>query len=104
MRSRYAAYARGEVDYIVQTTAPGSPAWQEPVHIWRDEIRRFGRKSEFLGVELLDASVDGDLGEVLFLAKLREGGEDASFEERSAFIRRDGRWFYESGVTRALPD
>lgn len=102
MRSRYAAYARGEVDYIVETTDPGSPAWQEPVKIWRDEIRRFGRDSEFLGVEILDASEDGDRGEVAFWAKLRADGEDASFEERSKFVRRDGRWLYQSGVTKSV--
>src|SRR5690554_1653696 len=102
MRSRYAAYARGEVDYIVETTDPGSPAWQEPVKIWRDEIRRFGRDSEFLGVEILDASEGGDRGEVEFLAKLRAAGEDASFEERSKFVRREGRWLYQSGVTKSV--
>lgn len=99
MRSRYAAYARGAVDYIVETTDPGGEAWQEPVAVWREEIRKFGREATFLGVEILDASVDGERGEVRFLARLRTDGEDASFEERSVFVRRDGCWLYKSGVT-----
>jgi len=101
MRSRYAAYARGEVDYIIETTDPGSPAWQEPVEVWRDEIRRFGRERQFLGVEILDFFEDGDQAEVLFLARLQADGKDASFEERSGFVRRGGRWLYRSGEPKS---
>ena len=99
MRSRYAAYAKGEVDYIVDTTDPSGEAWDEPVAEWRADIRRFGRDAQFMGVEILEASTDGDTGEVLFHAKLRADGRDASFSERSTFVRRDGRWLYQSGVT-----
>jgi SEC-C motif-containing protein len=97
MRSRYAAYAKGEVDYVVETTDPQGEAWQEPVAEWRAEIRRFGRDAEFLGVEILDAAVDGDAGEVEFRARLRANGRDTSFEERSVFVRRAGRWLYTTG-------
>lgn len=97
MRSRYAAYAKGEVDYIVETTDPQGAAWSEDEQKWRAEIRQFGRDADFLGVDILDSSLEGDRGEVEFYAKLRAGGEDASFTERSQFVRREGRWLYSEG-------
>jgi SEC-C motif domain protein len=101
MRSRYAAYARGEVDYVVETTDPQGEAWQEPMSRWRSDIRSFGADTDFLGVEVLEDSVDGDSGEVRFEAKLRADGRDASFVERSEFVRRDGRWLYRTGEVEA---
>lgn len=97
MRSRYAAYAKEEVDYVVETTDPNGPVWQEPLAQWRADIRRFGRDTEFVGVDILDTSVDGDRAEVEFRAKLRSDGRDTSFVERSEFVRREGRWFYWGG-------
>ncbi len=99
MRSRYAAYARGEVDYIVKTTDPDGPAWHEPEAEWRADIRKFGEDVQFLGVDILDSDLDDDAGtgEVRFRAKLRADGRDVSFVERSEFVRRDGRWLYTAG-------
>ena len=97
MRSRYAAYAKGEVDYIVETTDPEGEAWTEPVSEWRSEIRQFGRDHEFPGVEVLGSGGEGDAGWVRFRAKLRADGRDGSFVERSEFVRRDGCWLYLRG-------
>ncbi len=97
MRSRYSAYARGLVDYIVETTDPEGDAWQEPVVQWREEIAEFGRNMVFLGVEIVGGESDGDRATVTFLAKLERRGRDVSFEEKSQFVRRDGRWLYSCG-------
>jgi SEC-C motif-containing protein len=97
MRSRYAAYAKGDVDYIVETTDPDGEAWTEPESEWRDNIREFTEGYDFQGVEIRDSGVDGETGWVEFYARLRAGRRDASFEERSRFARRDGRWLYSGG-------
>lgn len=97
MRSRYSAYARGMVDYIIETTDPDGEAWKEPRAEWRKDIQRFGEEMDFLGVQILESQYDGDRGEVRFYAKLRKKGRDASFEEHSHFLRRQGKWLYVSG-------
>ena len=99
MRSRYTAYARGDVDYIVETTDREGRAWKEPQEKWRREIGEFSRGFVFGGVEILEAREKGDRGEVVFLARLEQGGEDASFRERSDFRRHQGRWLYVGGDT-----
>lgn len=98
MRSRYAAYAKGEVDYIVETTDPEGEAWQEAESEWREEIRQFGRDAKFLGVDILDSGTEDDRGWVSFHARIQNAaGADASFAERSEFVRRDGKWLYSRG-------
>lgn len=97
MRSRYSAYARGQVAYIVATTLPGSPAWQEPLVKWQAGIRAFAKAFRFDGVQILGSREDGARGEVRFRALLDDGRGQGSFEERSDFVRDKGRWFYAGG-------
>ena len=98
MRSRYAAYARGLLDYIVHTTDPSGPQWVDDADRWRAELQRFCDQTAFLGLEVLSAPAPaGDEGFVTFRAHLDQRGQDATFTERSRFVRSDGRWRYHSG-------
>lgn len=98
MRSRYAAYALGNSDYIIETTDPGSPLWNDDRQLWASEISEFSRSCEFLGVDVSEETTDGDHAFVTFRARLTRGKRDASFGERSQFVRRDGRWLYHDGI------
>lgn len=97
MESRFAAYAAGEVDYVVETTDPEGAAYKEDVDEWRRDIERFSETTDFRGLEVLDSEQEGDEAMVHFRATLSRDGEDASFDERSQFRRVDGRWLYASG-------
>lgn len=95
MRSRYAAYALGDVDYIIATTDPEGPQFQADRAAWARSIVDFSRATRFEKLEIRAASpVADERGDVEFLARLSRGGEDVSFVERSLFVRRDGRWLY----------
>ena len=100
MRSRFAAYALGLTDYIMATTAPSGPQFQADTAAWVADIERFSRRTRFQGLAILDASaVEGPEATVTFRATLEQNGEDASFTERSTFVRgSDGRWRYHSGT------
>jgi SEC-C motif-containing protein len=89
MRSRYAAYAKGLVDYVVQT---GDPP-QDP-----EGVRLFCAHTRFVGLRITE-HVDSEHGPgfVTFAATLVQDGQDASFSERSRFEKRDGRWVYVDG-------
>ena len=97
MRSRYSAYALGLVDHVIATTAAEGPRARADRAAWAGEIAAFGRRTSFDGLEIEGAGAEGDAGWVHFRAILSEGGADVSFEERSGFVRRDGRWLYASG-------
>ncbi|MDG1481058.1 MAG: YchJ family metal-binding protein [Myxococcota bacterium] len=97
MRSRYAAYAVGAVDYILSTTHPTSPHFRSDTETWRAEVRRFCQQVTFLSLRVEHAEAAGDSGLVRFFATLKQGERDASFGEESAFVRRDGQWLYVAG-------
>ena len=102
MRSRYAAYAIGLVDYVVATTDPRGPQWGADLNRWREEIAAFGSRTAFVGLQVLGGEVRGEEGTVHFQAELRVGDRDASFAEQSLFTRDTGRWLYHSGSPRPL--
>lgn len=97
MRSRYAAYAGGVCSYILDTTDPAGPHAQAHRGRWLREVRAFCEETEFVGLDVLEHREDGDEGFVTFRARLRQRGRDASFVERSRFVREGGRWLYHDG-------
>jgi SEC-C motif-containing protein len=86
MRSRYAAYGLGLIDYLLATwhpsTAPGE--LELPPVKW-------------LGLEVRHAASTGDAGVVEFVARCRDGGRAQRMHEISRFVREDGRWYYIDG-------
>lgn len=98
MRSRFAAYALGQVDHILDTTDPDGPQWQPDRAAWAHQVREFSRHTHFLGLRILEAPPPGDTeGFISFHADLEQGGMDVGFIERSRFTRCDGTWKYHSG-------
>jgi SEC-C motif domain protein len=87
MRSRYAAYARGDADYLFRTWHPRT----RPVDVTVDP------GIVWTGLEVLDTVAGGpgeDHGEVEFSARYESAGHRDTLRERSRFERRAGRWFY----------
>jgi len=97
MRSRYAAYAVGAVDYLIATCDPEGPHFRSDRAAWAEEIAQFCRHTRFTKLSVRSSSETGDRGEVEFFAKLARAGEDVSFAERSRFRRVEGRWLYTDG-------
>ncbi len=87
MRSRYTAYARGDVDHLLRTwhssTRPGTLVL-DPGLRWT-------------GLQVLASSGGGLLepeATVAFRAAFTVGGRREALEEDSRFVREDGRWAY----------
>ncbi|MFN5177101.1 YchJ family protein [Limnohabitans sp.] len=88
MRSRYSAFVRGDVAYLLSTwhprTRPPSLSLQPQARWLGLEVRRFVETSQ-------------DRAEVEFVARYRVEGRAVRQHERSEFLREDGRWFYLTG-------
>nr|MDT0663802.1 YchJ family metal-binding protein [Micromonospora sp. DSM 115978] len=92
MRSRYSAFALGDVAYLRETwhpsTRPTTSLTPEPGRRWTK-------------VEVLASSGGGIFdreGTVEFAAHYRLGGQDGVQAERSRFVREGQRWFYVAGA------
>ena len=97
MRSRYAAYAYSIPEYIINTTHESSPQRKGSRAKWRAEILEFSKGTQFDGLEIIQF-IDGSTNaEVTFKARLTHRGRDASFIEKSTFVKEGDRWFYKGG-------
>lgn len=98
MRSRYSAYALQKPDYIMKTTHPCNPYFKQDQKAWRNEILFFCQNTQFVDLTILEFIEGEEKSSVTFLAKLNRKGQDASFIEKSAFEKVNGRWLYKDGV------
>ncbi|PTL89110.1 preprotein translocase subunit SecA [Halomonas litopenaei] len=94
MRSRFAAFALGLEDYLRHSWHPDS----RPAQLGGDDDTRWKR------LEILDSGETGDQGWVQFRATFAEGPPGRQrwgvLEERSRFVRHQGRWVYLDGEAR----
>lgn len=106
MRSRYSAFARGEVEYLWRTLHESHADRAMPEAAVLRGLRESARTQRFMGLSVLDAAppdTDG-VARVLFHAKIFVKGRDHSFAECSDFLH-DGRgWRYVRGEMRAVRD
>ena len=92
MRSRYAAYAMGKLDYIEATC--GGPA---AIVFNRAEAEHSQLGTEWLGLEIVETRKGRERdseGTVSFVAQYSHNGAMASLAETSQFRRVDGAWLY----------
>lgn len=96
MRSRYSAYALGEIDYVERTTAPESRAAFDS-----GAARAWSTESTWLGLRIVatdGGGADSDAGIVEFVATYRRAGATLAHRERSRFRRTEGgQWRYVDG-------
>lgn len=99
MRSRYSAYALGNVRYIMETTHPDSPYYQKNKSAWIKSLKTYTTQTAFIGLQVHEATSGEDekTGFVSFTAILLQNGRNASFTEKSRFLRVNNRWLYVDG-------
>jgi SEC-C motif-containing protein len=97
MRSRYCAYALQLPDYLIATTHPKNQQYTKNTAAWKKNIQKFAQETQFVGLEILQATQGGTDATVTFKAGLLQGLKDASFTEKSTFEKVGGRWLYLAG-------
>jgi SEC-C motif-containing protein len=97
MRSRYTAYVRGEVDYLIDTHDPETRG-----DLDRTSLARYIKDTSWLGLEIVAVEHGGEADEagvVEFIARGAQRGQAFAQRERSRFRRVDGAWLYIDGIT-----
>lgn len=95
MRSRYAAYAVGAIDYLFATH---DPATVQPAT--RDSAAEWARTAIWRRLDIravADGGADDEAGLVEFVAWYESGGRLRAHHERSRFRRLAGGWVYSDG-------
>lgn len=91
MRSRYSAFALGNVPYLLAT--------------WHDSTRpaslELQENAKWLGLDIRQCRSTGPhSAEVEFVARYRLAGRAVRQHELSRFVCEDGRWYYVDGDVR----
>ncbi len=101
MRSRYTAYASGDVAHLARTLAPEHRAGFDMA-----DVSAGMRETQWLGLEILDTvdgGADDSTGFVEFVARFQAQGQTRALHERSRFRREDDQWVYVDGETALQP-
>ena len=93
MRSRYAAYAKQDVDYLVQTNHPDTrtPELADEIQSWMAQV------VSWLGLKVMSVSsgtADDKKGKVEFIAEYWAGAGLGKHHELSRFKKFKGAWHY----------
>lgn len=95
MRSRYSAFAKGKVGYLVKTTHPKGSGYENDKVKWRKSLKAHCESTQFVSLKILATSDDSPTtATVTFHASLLRDGNDVSFTEKSLFEKIKGRWLY----------
>jgi len=105
LRSRYTAFTRRSVDYILETHHTKTKE-----EISKEGIQAWSERAEWIGLEILgteDGGPDDQVGFVRFVAKYREKGSVVNHAEDARFEKENGAWRFVTGSTppvkRAAP-
>lgn len=96
MRSRYSAYALGNVDWIIESQ---SPEGRQAVD--RNATEEWSKRSEWHRMEVLNVeqgTTSDTEGFVEFKAYYTLGGENITHHEIASFRKEDGTWYFVDGI------
>lgn len=99
MRSRYAAFVRGAIDYLIETHDAATRG-----SVDRGALAKWSRDTLWMGLEIVATErggEDDDEGIVEFIARGVTNGQPFAQRERSRFRRLDGLWYYVDGKISA---
>ncbi len=96
MRTRYAAFASGKIEFIRDSHHPDS---REEVDL--EQSRQWSKQAEWLGFEVLNTEgggPDDDEGTVEFIARYSIKDVEQAHHEQATFQKVDGKWYFVDGV------
>ena len=90
LRARYTAFTRADVDYIVK-----SHHSKTVKDVNRDEIEKWAKESEWLGLAVLQkeaGEAKDEQGRIVFHAQYNSEGKHNDHHEMSMFEKEGGKW------------
>ncbi len=96
MRARYSAHAKGESKFLVSSLHP-SIRGEEALEEDQDKYQEIKDDISWDGLEVVEASENGKLGEVDFIAHYSIQKQPQQHREKAKFVKENDEWFYFDG-------
>jgi len=96
MRSRYVAFTKADVNYLMRSHHSKTRPMKD-----RKNIERWAKSVQWMGLVIISNKAGKETdnqGMVEFRAIYLENGKPQEIHEKSLFEREDGKWVYTSGV------
>jgi len=93
MRSRYSAYVKHDIDYIIATCSE-----KESQTVDKAQTESWSKESTWLGLQILSATsvtTADTKGDVEFIASYIQDGVRHDHHEKSGFIKLNGKWLFD---------
>lgn len=90
LRARYTAFARGKIDFILNTHHTKTRG-----EVKREEIEEWSKSSEWHGLQVVQVDqgqAEDDKGTIIFCARYSTDGEAHEHWEQSFFEKEGGEW------------
>ncbi len=94
MRSRYSAFCKKNIEYLIATSHPSRRKLDD-----RQQLERTCETTQWLALKMIAASIDKthpDTGVVEFVA-FYQAQVIGQLHEKSTFVREKGQWYYLKG-------
>ncbi|MPW44624.1 YchJ family protein [Acinetobacter guerrae] len=100
MRSRYSAFARQHIDYLIETTALGQQAGLD-----RTAIAEWSQSNHWLKLEVIQhqPKLDKNHASVEFKAHYHDGTQQQIHHELSYFVQHKDQWYFLDPTTDQHP-
>lgn len=100
MRSRYAAFALGNIDYIVQTTVPAQQGLLDVA-----AITDWSQQNQWLGLTIVASqpALKPRHAHVEFVARFKDQQGEQQHHERSSFVHSGTRWYFLDPTVQPMP-
>lgn len=101
MRSRYSAYVKGNIQYLIDSVHPkyNSEVDANALQVWSE-------KSQWLGLKILKTQKGKEAdteGTVEFIATYKQKEETIEHHEVGFFKKEKGKWWFCEGKTPSIP-
>lgn len=94
MRSRYSAFCKGQIDYLLITRHPLKRDLDS-----RQELQASIKASRWRSLNVIGSNENGSVGEVEFTAFYTSPNENpGQVHEKSSFVKENEQWYYVDGV------
>ena len=95
MRSRYSAFVKGEVDFIMETVSPDQTDVMS-----REAVKKWAKNTNWIKLEIIsteNGQKKDSAGIVEFKAFSNVDGVTQVHHENASFVKKHGKWYFEDG-------
>ncbi len=99
MRSRYSAYVKKELEYILSSLHPDHRSDYD-----EKSTRAWAEQAQWHGLVIRKTSggrAEDTVGQVEFVVSYTQNGIKQDYHEQASFLKKDGTWYFETG--KSLP-